>query len=296
MRIAVLGLGRMGTAIAERLEQTDHELLVWNRSPAAAEPFAGRGVTVLETPARALESADLCITMLADSDAVEQVAAGSDGVLTGSGEAVLMDMSTISPEASARVAEAAGRAGVRYLRAPVSGNPGVVAAGNLGIMVSGPRETFDELRDTLAEIGPNLFYVGPEEQARVVKLAINLMIAGTAELMAEALVLGERYGIERADLLQVMGGSAIGSPFVRYKTDALIADDYTSTFTTSLLAKDLDLALAAGAERQVPLPLTEATRELVEGCVSEGFGDIDFTSFLPRLRREAGLEQPTPAS
>lgn len=296
MRIAVLGLGRMGSAIAERIEQAGHELVVWNRSPRGTEPFASRGIPVLDAPSEALERADLSITMLSDSDAVEQVAIGPQGVLSAPGDGVLMDMSTISAPASARVAAVAKRQGVRYLRAPVSGNPSVVAAGNLGIMVSGPKETFDELRPTLADIGPNLFYVGPEEEARVVKLAINLMIGGTAELLAEALVLGERYGIKRADLLEAMGGSAMGSPFVKYKTAALVADDYTSTFTTRLLDKDLALALAAAAERDVPLPLTELTKKLTEDCVDEGFGDIDFTAFLPRLRREAGLDQPTPAA
>jgi 3-hydroxyisobutyrate dehydrogenase-like beta-hydroxyacid dehydrogenase len=280
----------MGAAIAGRIEQAGHELAVWNRSPGAGEPFAERGATVLDSPRQAWEHADLAVTMLADSQAVEQVATGDRGLLSGPAEGVLMDMSTIDPETSARVAAAAERQGVDFLRAPVTGNPAVVAAGNLGIIVSGPRGTFDELRPTLADIGPNLFYVGAAEQARVVKLAINLMIAGTAELMAEALVLGERHDIDRAALLEVMGGSAIGSPFVKYKTDALIADDYRSTFTTRLLDKDLSLALAAAAARGVPLPLTEATKKLAEATIEAGMGDMDFTAFLPRLRKQAGLE------
>jgi 3-hydroxyisobutyrate dehydrogenase-like beta-hydroxyacid dehydrogenase len=280
----------MGAAIAERIEHAGHELAVWNRSPGAAEPFAARGATVVDTPAQAWEHADLCITMLADSQAVEQVSTGEHGLLSSPAEGVLMDMSTIDPETSARVAAVAAQSGVDYLRAPVTGNPAVVAAGNLGIIVSGPQATFDELRPTLADIGPKLFYVGAGEQARVVKLAINLMIAGTAELMAEALVLGERHDIGRAALLEVIAGSAIGSPFVTYKTDALIADDYRSTFTTRLLDKDLSLALGAAAAAGVPLPLTEATKKLAEACIEDGMGDIDFTAFLPRLRKQAGLE------
>jgi 3-hydroxyisobutyrate dehydrogenase-like beta-hydroxyacid dehydrogenase len=289
MRIALLGLGRMGAAIAERIEQTDHELSVWNRSPAAAEPFAARGVRVLDRPARAWDHADLVITMLSDGAAVEDVVFRG-GLLAGPHQGgTLMDMSTIGADTSARVAEAAKAARVDYLRAPVTGNPAVVKAGNLGLIVSGPRAQFDALGATLAEIGPNLFYVGDGEQARIVKLAVNLMIAGTAELIAEALVLGEAHEIDRRTMLDVIGGSAIGSPFVKYKTEALVNDDYASTFTSSLLYKDLALALAAANQAGVPLPLTASTQQLTQACISTGMGDLDFTALLPRLRREAGL-------
>jgi 3-hydroxyisobutyrate dehydrogenase-like beta-hydroxyacid dehydrogenase len=142
----------------------------------------------------------------------------------------------------------------------------------------------------LRDIGPNLFYVGDGEQSRVVKLALNLVIGGTAELLAEALVLSERHGIARRDMLEVMGGSAIGSPFVKYKTEPLIADDYTTTFSARLLAKDLGLALDRAEASGVPLPLTEATLDLVRDCIAQGMGDDDLTVLLPRLRREAGLE------
>ena len=228
--------------------------------------------------------------MLADPASVEQVVLGEGGVLSGTTVGTLVDMTTISADASARVAAEAARCGVPFLRAPVSGNPSVVAAGNLTIIVSGPRASFDELTPVLLDIGPKLFYVGEEEQARVVKLALNLMIGGTTQLLAEALVLSEQHGIDRRQMLEVMGGSAIGSPFVRYKSDGLVADDYTSTFTARMLAKDLGLALDLGESGGVPLPLTAVTRELVQACLAAGLGDGDLTVLLPRLRREAGLD------
>ncbi len=288
MKIAVLGLGRMGAAIARRVADAGHELLVWNRSEGPAGEFAERGAHVLAAPGEALRLGELCILTLSDSAAVEQVAGE---VLAGAEAGTLVDMSTISVEASAAVAAAAERRGVAFLRAPVSGNPAVVAAGNLGIIVSGPRAAFDELSPVLRDIGPNLFYVGEREQARVVKLGLNLMIGGTAELMSEALVLAERHGIGRREMLEAMGGSAIGSPFVKYKTEALVADDYTSTFTARLLAKDLDLALDCGRTAGVPLPLTAATQELVRDAIERGLGDDDLMVLLPRLRQDAGLDQ-----
>lgn len=291
MRIAVLGLGRMGTPIAERIAEAGHDLAVWNRSPQAAGPFAERGIRTLGQPSDAWDHADVCITMLADGPALEEVALQERGLLANDAArgGVLVDMSTVSAGSSALVAEECELRGVAFLRAPVTGNPTVVKAGNLGIIVSGPEEQFERLRGPLSDIGPNLFYVGAGERSRIVKLGLNLMLGATAQLMAEALVLGEKHGIERATMLEVMGGSSAGSPFVKYKTEPLVADDYSSTFTASLLHKDLTLALEAAHEVGVPLPLTAITQQLVEGCIASGMGDGDMTVLLPRLRREAGL-------
>lgn len=290
MRVAVLGLGRMGTPIAERLEQAGHELAVWNRSPAATEAFVRRGATLLAAPSEAWKHAELVITMLADDAAVKAVATGADGLLSsGRPQAgTLVEMSTISAQTSAEVAAAATANQIEYLRAPVSGNPAVVVAGNLGIIVSGPTAEFERLAPTLRDIGPNLFHVGEGEQARIVKLALNLMIGGTTQLLAEALVLAQRHGLERAKMLDVIEGSAIGSPYVKYKRGTLLSDDYSSTFTARLLHKDLGLALAAGHDAGVPLPATALVQQLVEGCIAQGMGELDLAALVLRLEREAG--------
>jgi 3-hydroxyisobutyrate dehydrogenase-like beta-hydroxyacid dehydrogenase len=291
MRVALLGLGHMGAPIAERLERSGHELSVWNRSPGAVEPFVDRGIRALDQPAQAWEHADVAITMLSDGAALENVVIGRSGLLegAGAGAGLVIDMSTISNRTSAHVAAECERHGGALLAAPVTGNPSVVVAGNLGIIVSGPRREFERVREMLADIGPNVMYVGESHEARIVKLALNLMLGGTTQLLAEALVLGEKHGIARSAMLEVIGGSAIASPFVKYKTDALNADDYSSTFTARLLYKDLALALQAAHDRELPLPLTASTQQLVEGCIASGMGDLDMTALLPRLRREAGL-------
>ncbi len=289
MRIAVLGLGQMGTPIAERLEQAGHELSVWNRSPDALGPFRERGIRVLDDPSQAWHNADCAITMLSDGAALEAVVLSERGLLESAERGVLIDMSTISAAASAAVAAECERRRVAFLRAPVTGNPSVVRAGNLGIIVSGPREEFDRLVATLRDIGPTVFYVGSREEARIVKLALNLMIAGTVELISEALVLAQKHGIGSGEMLEVMGASAVGSPFVKYKTDALVAEDYSSTFSARLMYKDLALALEAANDADLPLPVTALTQQLFQGCIATGMGDWDLTALLPRLRREAGL-------
>ena len=199
-------------------------------------------------------------------------------------------MSTVSPEASARVAALAEQASVLYVRAPVSGNPSVVRAGNLTFIVSGPSTAVDRAEPVLLAIGPNIHRVGDAEQARIVKLAINLVIAGLAQLMSEALVLGEASGVSRAALLETMGNSAAGAPFVKYKTEPLLHDDYSATFTTSLMEKDIDLVLEAAEAARVRLPLAGEIKSLVRSAIEAGYGDDDFMALFLHLRSQAEQE------
>jgi 3-hydroxyisobutyrate dehydrogenase-like beta-hydroxyacid dehydrogenase len=200
---------------------------------------------------------------------------------------LLVDMSTVSPAASARVAALTEEASLLYLRAPVSGNPSVVQAGNLTFIVSGPREALERAEPTLLAIGRSIHEVGEAEQARVVKLAINLVIGGLAELMAEALVLSEASGVSRAALLETMGDSAAGAPFVKYTTEPLLRDDYSATFTTRLMEKDVDLVLEEAASAGVPLPLAAELKRRIRAAVAAGYGDDDFMALYLNLREHS---------
>jgi 3-hydroxyisobutyrate dehydrogenase-like beta-hydroxyacid dehydrogenase len=272
----------MGSAIAERLLAAGHELVVHNRTRAKAEPLAQRGATVAATPEELAEGVEVVLTSLSDDSAFEAVA---ERVVAAAGDgAVLVDLSTVSPAASARVAALADDASIEYLRAPVSGNPSVVRAGNLSFMVSGPRETLERVEPVLLAIGPTIHHVGAGEQARIVKLAINLMVAGIAELMGEALVLGEAAGVSRESLLEVMGSSAAGAPFVKYKTEPLLRDDYSATFTTLLMEKDVDLILEVAGDAGVELPLARELRSLLQAAIEAGYADDDFMALYLRLR------------
>ncbi len=288
MAVAVVGLGQMGTAFAERLLDAGHEVLVANRTPGRAGALVERGAVELGSPSEAWAKADVCVMSVADSEALLALALGPDGLAgqTGAGK-TLIEMSTVSVEASAQVAEAAATAGVRYLRAPVSGNPMVVRGGNLTILVSGEEATYAENRDLLAAIGPNLFYLGTGEVARVVKLALNLMVAGTAQLLAECIALSEANGVDRARLLEVVGGSVVGSPFVKVKTGALVANNYASTFTTRLMRKDLGMILDLAARAGQPLPVSAEVARLLQVAIDQGMGDLDFTALLPSLEKSA---------
>ena len=281
LAVGLIGLGNMGTAFAERLLDAGYGLVVMNRTPAKAAPLEARGATLAGSYADLAQRADVVLTSLADDDALDEVAAALLAVAKPG--TVLVDTSTVSPAVSARVAERAEKASVAYTRAPVSGNPTVVRAGNLSFIVSGPSETLDGVEPILLAIGPTVYRVGDAEEARVVKLAINLMIGGLAQLMAEALVLGESSGVSRAALLEVMGGSAAGAPFVRYKTGALLEDDYSATFTTALMGKDLDLILDAAGDAGVELPVTTGLQAIVRAAIEAGYADDDFMALFPFL-------------
>ncbi len=275
----------MGTAFAERLLDAGYPLVVHNRTRARADALVPRGASVAGSVGELAARADVIVTSLANDEALEAVGAQVlDAARPG---ATLVDTSTVSPDASARIAERAEAASVGYLRAPVSGNPAVVRAGNLSLIVSGPREALDRAEPVIRAIGPTVHHVGDGEQARIVKLAVNLVIGGLAELMAEALVLAESSGVSRSALLEVMGTSAAGAPFVKYKTDALLRDDYSATFTTALMEKDIDLILDAADTAGVELPIGNELKTVLRAAIEAGYGDDDFMALFPFLRSAA---------
>jgi 3-hydroxyisobutyrate dehydrogenase-like beta-hydroxyacid dehydrogenase len=288
LTVGLIGLGNMGTAFAERLLDGGYDLLVYNRTASKADPLAARGAAVAGTAAELAERVDVVLTSLPNDEALESVAEEAVGAMqTGS---VLVDLSTVSPAASARVATLAEEASVDYLRAPVSGNPTVVRAGNLSFIVSGPRETLERVEPIIKTIGPTVHHVGDGEQARIVKLALNLMIAGLAQLMSEALVLAEASDVSRKDLLETMASSADGAPFVQYKTEPLLRDDFSATFTTALMEKDIDLILDAAKQAGVELPVAQEMKGLLRATAEAGYADDDFMALFLRLR-SASLDQ-----
>jgi 3-hydroxyisobutyrate dehydrogenase-like beta-hydroxyacid dehydrogenase len=278
----MIGLGNMGTAVAERILDAGYPLTVYNRSRQKAEAIGARGAVVADTARGLAEQVDVVLTSLANDEAFEAVA--TDVLAAARPGTVLVDLSTVSPAVSARVASLAEDASVHYLRAPVSGNPSVVRAGNLSVIVSGEAKTLERIEPLIRAIGPTVHHVGDGEQARIVKLAINLMIAGLAQLMSEALVLGEASGVSRAALLEVMRSSAAGAPFVEYKSEPLLRDDYSATFTTALMEKDIDLVLDAAEEAGVELPVAREMKELLRAAIEAGYADDDFIALFLHLR------------
>lgn len=287
--VAVLGMGKMGQALAGRLLDQGWPVFIWNRSPKSLGELELRGAVRLNSLDTLWGDASVVITFLANDDALANVCFDDGGVLCpGSRDRILIDMSTVSPRISAEIAMSAEAVGVDYLRSPVSGNPAVLSAGNITLIVSGPRETFERVTALLQSIGPTVLYVGEAEQSRTLKLAINAGLAVTAQIMAELIVFGENNGIARSTLLHALGESVMGSPFVHYKTPGLIDHDYSATFTTNLLIKDLELALDVARSAELSLPVIELVNTLAKLASTNGYGEIDFASLLPSLQLTLG--------
>ena len=290
-RLGWLGTGRMGAEMARRLLLAGCDLAVYNRSPAKAEPLVRLGAWPAGTAAE-LAATDIVFVTVGSSDDLITAVLGRDGLMSegrGAAPRVLVDCSTVSAEASARVrAEIADR-GTALLAAPVMGNPKVVRAGKMTAAVSGPRDAFALAEPYLVMLGRGVTYVGEGEAARTVKLCHNLFLGVVAQSLAEITVLAEKSGISRQAFLACLNQSVMGSLFTGYKAPAFVNLDFEPTFTATLLRKDFDLGLAAAREHEVPMPAAAAVYQLIQSLVGRGHGDEDFAALLQQQAESAGL-------
>jgi 3-hydroxyisobutyrate dehydrogenase-like beta-hydroxyacid dehydrogenase len=282
--------GRMGFAMAKRLLEAGCDVSVYNRTQSKVEPLAKVGARIVATPG-ALADRDIVFTTVSASEDLVAVTSGPDGVLGGARiPKLLIDCSTVSEEASAEVRAVATKRGTQMLSAPMSGNAKVVKAGKLTIVASGPRAAYDLAAPYLAALGTGVTYVGEGEVARMVKICHNLMLGVVAQCLAEITVLAEKRGVPRHAFLEFLNSSVVGSMFTRYKTPAFVNLDLTPTFTPVLLRKDLDLGLKAAKELGVPLPVTQAARDIVDKAVRAGHTECDFAVLLLEQAKASGIE------
>jgi 3-hydroxyisobutyrate dehydrogenase-like beta-hydroxyacid dehydrogenase len=288
LSVGWLGTGHMGAALAARIGRAGMDLTVWNRTRSKAEPLVDAGAKVADEPV-VLADRDLVFTMVSTSADLEQVV---DRLLADPDRAprILVDCSTVSTEASARVREVASARGVAFLASPVSGNGKVVAAGKLSLVCSGPQEAYDEIEPVLNLLGRHVTYVGDGEKARLVKICHNIMLGVVAQNLAEITVLAEKGGVPRAAMLDFLNNSVMGSMFTTYKSPAYVNLDFTPTFTPVLLRKDLDLGLRAADELGVPMPVTAAAREPVQAAIAQGRTQEDFAVLVELQARNSGYE------
>ena len=308
-RIGWIGAGRMGLPMAELLVKAGHDVSVWNRTAAKAQPLARHGAKVVKSLAD-LAGTDIVFSIVSTGKDLEEVYFGRNGV--GASKAklppIFVDCSTIGVDESAAIRKRLGALGADYIAAPVSGNAKVIVAGKLSAVASGPEAAFRKVEPLIKAFAPGgVSYVGEGELARVCKIAHNVMLGVVIENLIEITLLCNKMGVPRHAFLAFLNNSAMGSMFTRYKSPALVNLDWTTTFTPELLRKDIDLGLELGRENDVPMPVTAAAREVLQshfGAATlkrdpEKYLAGDFAALIETMALAAGMKlesekQPVP--
>jgi len=299
-RIGWIGMGRMGYPMAERLLKAGYDVSIWNRTRAKAEPLAKIGGKVVDNLFD-LKDVDVLFSIVSTGKDLEQVYFGKNSVTGHGGKIpkIFVDCSTISVEESASIRDRLGQLGSEFVAAPVSGNAKVIKAGKLSTVVSGSETACKTVTPMLEVVAPQgVSYVGEGELARICKIAHNVMLAVVIENLIEITLLANKMGVPRHAFLAFMNNGVMGSMFTRYKSPALVNLDWTTTFTPELLRKDLDLGLALGREWDVPMPVTAATREVLQthfGAATlkpdpEKYLQEDFAALLETMALASGMK------
>ena len=287
--IGFIGLGIMGRPMAVNLLRAGYSVVGYSRSEAPVAELVGLGGRAARSVADASSVADVVITMLPDSPDVEDVALGDGGVLASAkGGSLYVDMSTIRPDASRRVAEAGQRLGVRVLDAPVSGGDVAAREGSLSIMVGGARNDFDDVKPVLDAMGSTVIYVGPAGSGQTVKAANQLMVAGIIEAVAEAIVLLEASGIDMHSASRVFQGGLAGNQILARKGASMVAREFDPGFRVNLHHKDLGIVTEVARQAGVAIPLGAMMAQLMGALRAQGDGNLDHTALLRLIERLSG--------
>lgn len=287
MKIALIGAGQMGWPMAQHLSKAGHAVTVHYRRDATRGAAQAAGMAACPSIASAVAASDVVLSSLPNDDAL--IAVAKEVVDEAPAHAIFVDTSTVSLESSARAAALCEAKSLPFVRATVSGNSRMAELGQLTVMASGPRDAYERVKALLQLLGPSQFYLGEKEQARLMKLVVNLMIATTAGMLSEALALGEKGGLDWRQAWDVIAASAVGSPIVKVKSMQLRERDYSPTFTVTRFQKDIGLILDAGAQLHVPMALTAAVGQTLHAAVAQGDADLDFAAVIRVAERSAGL-------
>ena len=296
-RVAVVGAGRMGAAMAARLRRCGADVVVQNRTRSkAATVAAATGATVAETPREAAAGADVVLVSLADDAACAEAYGGEDGIVAGlSASSVVADTSTVGPWTSRRLGALVGKRDAGMLDAPVSGSVPVVERGELTVMVGGAADDLDRARPVLDLLAGRIVHVGPTGAGATMKLAVNSVVHALNQALAEALVLAERSGVDRRTAYGIFAASVVGGPFVQYKRAAFEDPDGTSVaFSLDLVAKDLDLVLELASHVGLTMRQAEVNRAAVVAAVEAGLGERDMSALAGLLRSMPGQREDVP--
>jgi 3-hydroxyisobutyrate dehydrogenase len=288
--LGYVGLGVMGSRMADRLLSKGHSVAGYNRTRSKAQWLIDRGMKWADSPRAVAEAADVVFVMVTNSAALEAVAMGPDGVLAGMGPGkLLVDMSTVSPTVSRSIAARVRERGGDMVDAPVSGSVITLEQGKLSVMVGGERATFDRVKPLLEDIGPKVTHVGGNGLAVSMKIAVNLSLAVQMLAFSEGVLLAEKSGIARKTAVEVLTTSVVASPMVQYRGPFVLGLPDEAWFDMNMMQKDMTLALEMGRQLSVPLPTTAVTNEFLTAARGAGLAEKDFAAVFHLLARLSGV-------
>src|SRR6266700_3520062 len=290
--VGYIGLGAMGGRVAKRLLDAGHTVTGYNRTKSKAQWLLDSGMHWADTPRAVTEAVDVVFTMVTNTSALQEIVHGPDGIMAGLREGkVFIDMSTINPATSKRLAKQVAGTGAQMLDSPVSGSVITLEQGNLSLMVGGDEQIFEQVKPILLDIGPKINHVGANGQAVLMKVAINLNLQVQMMGFCEGLLLAEKGGIPRETALEVMLNSVIASPSLKYRTPFILEMPDEAWFNVNMMQKDMLLALEMGRELNVPLPTVATSNEYLTAARAMGLAEQDFAVVYKVLAKMSGLDE-----
>jgi 3-hydroxyisobutyrate dehydrogenase len=288
--LGYIGLGAMGSLMADRLMAKGHTVTGYNRTKSKAEWLVKKGMALADSPRAVAQGADVIFVMVTNSPALEAVANGPDGLLAGlSAGKIVIDMSTVGPSTSRAIAAKVREKGADMVDAPVSGSIVTLQQGKLSVMVGGTKATFDKVKPILDDVGPKVTHVGENGLALVMKIATNLSLAVQMLAFSEGVLLAEKSGIARATAVDVLMHSVIASPMVVYRGPFVLQMPEEAWFNVNMMQKDMMLALELGRQVDVPLPTTAVTNEFLTTARAMGLVEEDFATIFKVLANMSGV-------
>ena len=294
--VGFVGLGAMGGRVAKRLLNAGHTVTGYNRTPAKAQWLVDAGLRLVATPREVVAASDIIFSMVTNTQALEAIIEGPDGILDALGPGkTYVDMSTVSPATSRRIAAQVEQRGAEMLDAPVSGSVVTLEQGKLSMMIGGKREVYDATLPTLHAIAPTVQYVGSHGQAVLMKIAINLNLQVQIMAFSESLLLAEKGGIPREVAMQALLDSVIASPSLKYRAPFITEAPDEVWFNVNMMQKDMLLALEMGRELNVPLPTVAVSNEFLTAARAMGLEGHDFYITFQVLAKLAGVDRAVAA-
>ncbi|HAT47257.1 MAG TPA: NAD(P)-dependent oxidoreductase [Ktedonobacter sp.] len=287
--IGFIGMGHMGSHMVQRLLDAGYQVTVYDRTKEKAQELEHRGALVAQTPKELAANCQVVMACVTNDEAQQEVMFGPDGALAGvHAGSVIIDLSTVSPDASRRLFQAAKEQGVSMIDAAVSGSVPQVDQGSLVIFVGGEHQTYQQCKPILDVLGHNSFFMGASGMGTTMKLVVNTLLGLGMQALAEAIALGEKAGVEKGLLLDVLGQTAVLTPGQKSKLDNVKREQYPTNFALSLMHKDFSLVLSQAYDVSVSMPATAAAQQMYAAAMAKGM-DADFSIMIQFMEELAGL-------